>query len=94
MKYSFSVEPINDISDIPENYLETIRAALPSNRSNSLSREPDGAQAVFVYRIDGELRAKLFDRIKNIDSYLQATEDNYSNDPRSIEVVYVLEQQS
>lgn len=93
MTYSFRVENINDISDIPENHLEIVRAALPSNRSNALSREPDGAQAVFVYEIDGEFRAKLFDRIKDTDSYLQATEDNYSNDPRSIEVVYVLKQQ-
>ena len=49
MTYSFRVENINDISDIPENHLEIVRAALPSNRSNALSREPDGAQAVFVY---------------------------------------------
>ncbi len=42
MTYSFRVENINDISDIPENHLEIVRAALPSNRSNALSREPMG----------------------------------------------------
>lgn len=92
MQYSFSIQQVNDLSDIPEEHLELVRASLPQDRNNTLSREPNGSQAVFVYEVDGELKAKLYDRIKNIESYLQATEDNYSNDPRTIIMVYILGQ--
>lgn len=82
------------MSDIPVEHLEFVRASLPQDRTNDLSREPNGSQAVFVYTVDSELKARIYDRIKNTESYLQATEDNYPNDPRKIEMVYILEQQA
>lgn len=88
MQYSFSIQQVNDLSDIPEEHLELVRASLPQDRNNTLSREPNGSQAVFVYEVDGELKAKLYDRIKNIESYLQATEDNFQRSPHNYNGIY------
>ena len=89
----FEVKYVTDLSDIDEDYLEIVRAVLPANRTNDLSRQSEGIQAVFVYKTRGELEAKLFDRIKVGESYLRGVRDNYQNDPREIVVVYMLGKQ-
>lgn len=89
--YPFPVTQITDLSDIPELYLAQVTASLLSNRSNDLSHQPTGSQAVFVYNKDGETEVRLFDRIKDMESYLRGAADNYNESYRKTEQVYVLE---
>ncbi|WP_060974809.1 hypothetical protein [Neisseria mucosa] len=89
----FEVTYVTDLSDIDGDYLEIVRPVLPMSRTNDLSHQSEGAQAVFVYRTHGELEAKLFDRIKDVESYLRGVRDNCQNDPREIVAVYILNNQ-
>ncbi len=91
MQYPFPVSSIADLSEIPEEHLSLLGISLPTNRSHQLSHTPDGELLVFIYEINGEKKGYLYDRIKSVESYLQATKNNYSNDQHKILQVYIVE---
>ena len=90
MSSRFPVQFVSDLSDIPENYLSSLGISLPNKRHNELSHQSEGSVIVFVYKTKVGEKVSLFDRVKDVESYLRATEDNYDYDPREILQVYVV----
>ena len=84
-------QKIKDFSEIPEEFLSKLESSLPSNRTELSQLLEGGLVLVCVYKYSsGEIKTRMFDRIREVESYLVGIEDRYDGDPREIIAIYVI----